>query len=299
MSSILTLIAPPATDGLDAGHIERAGAALAALDAVVGPPDWLAPAAACDLPWSGPEPGAAEAAVRRALADEALDVAAQPAAGRRKRILVADMDSTIVASETLDELADFAGMKERVAAITRRSMNGEIDFAAALRERVAMIAGLPEDALEATWRRVRLTPGAKTLVRTMRAHGAVTLLVSGGFRWFTRRVAALAGFDREAANELILVEGRLSGKVAEPVFTGRDKLMLLHRTAAELGVALDAAAAVGDGANDIPMLTAAGLGVAFRARPVVASAARFRLDHADLTGLLYLQGYRRSEFRPA
>ncbi len=297
MTSVLTLLTAPAAAGLDMRHVESALAALAARGAACGAPDWLAPGIACELPFSGPTPAAAAAAVRSALAGEAIDVAAQIAAGRRKRLLLADMDSTIVTSETLDELADFAGVKDRVAAITALSMNGRVDFEAALRERVAMLAGLPESALEATFERVCLTAGARILVRTMRAGGALTLLVSGGFRWFTRRVAGLAGFDRDAANDLLIENGRLTGEIGEPVFGGRDKLLLLQRTAAELGHAPAAAAAIGDGANDIPMLLAAGLGVAFRAKPVVAAAAPFRLDHADLTGLLYLQGYRQSEFR--
>jgi phosphoserine phosphatase len=230
------------------------------------------------------------------LDGEAIDAFAQPAGERRKKLLVADMDSTIVAEETLDELADFAGLKDKIAAITARSMNGEIDFPTALRERVAMIAGLPEEALSRTLARTNISGGARTLVRTMRAHGAFTALVSGGFRWFTARVAAAVGFDHHEANELVIENGRVSGRVGEPILGREAKLAALERLAAERGLTPVQACAVGDGANDLPMLLAAGLGVAYRAKPVVAAAVPCRVDHADLTALLYFQGYRRSEF---
>ncbi len=235
------------------------------------------------------------AAVGAALEGASVDAIATPAAGRRKRLLLADMDSTIVAGETLDELADFAGLKQEIAAITRRSMNGEIDFAEALRHRVAMLRGLSLEALERTWARVRLTPGARELVATMRAHGAVTGLVSGGFSYFTERVAALAGFDAHFANRLLDDGEALTGEVGEPILDRDAKLGALRALAREHGLDLAQTLAVGDGANDLAMLHEAGLGVAFHAKPIVAAEARARIDHGGLRALLFAQGYRASE----
>ncbi len=221
-----------------------------------------------------------------------MDFCVQPAFGRRKALLVADMDSTIIGCECLDELADFAAVKERVAAITERAMAGEIDFEGALRERVGLLAGLELSALQATYEtRVRLNPGARTLARTMAAHGARCVLVSGGFQFFTERVAADAGFDAHRANALLDDGARLTGLVAEPILGRAAKLAALMEEAEALGVGLDACLAVGDGANDLAMIEAAGLGVAYRAKPIVAARADARLDHADLTALLYFQGY--------
>jgi phosphoserine phosphatase len=235
-------------------------------------------------------------AVRSVLNQAAVDAVTTPAKGRRKRLLIADMDSTVVTGETLDELADFAGIKDRIAAITARAMNGELDFKAALRERVAMLKGLRVDALERTWQRIRLTPGARELVATMRAHGALTVLVSGGFSFFTSRVAALCGFDQYRANTLLDDGTVLTGGVAEPILDRNTKLVTLTSLAATCEVPLSATLAVGDGANDLDMLRAAGLGVAFRAKPNVAVAARARIDHADLRAVLFVQGYRSDEF---
>jgi phosphoserine phosphatase len=201
-----------------------------------------------------------------------------------------------VTSETLDELADFAGLKEQIAAITARAMNGELDFKAALRERVAMLKGLPVSALERTWQRVRLTPGALQLVATMRANGAVTALVSGGFTFFTGRVAELVGFDLHRSNVLLDDGAVLTGAVAEPILDRHAKVATLRELASRDGLPFSATLAVGDGANDLDMLRAAGLGVAFRAKPIVAAGARARVDHADLRALLFAQGYRASEF---
>lgn len=291
MDHVLTLIAPARGPALDQAHLRAARDALKGLGGTVGAPRWLKPGEAADLPFADLAPGHAEAAARAALAGVPVDLAAQAAQGRRKRLLVADMDSTIVTAETLDELAGFAGLKERIAAITARAMNGELDFAAALRERVAMLAGLPEETLAQTYARIALTPGAETLVATMRAHGAVCALVSGGFRFFTARVRDRLGFHLDQANELIIEAGRLTGRVAEPILDKDAKLDALRRLAAEHALPLAATLAVGDGANDLPMLEAAGLGVAFRAKPSVAAAARLRVDHADLRALLWIQGY--------
>jgi phosphoserine phosphatase len=235
-------------------------------------------------------------AVRAALDGMPVDAIAQPAEGRRKRLLIADMDSTIITGETLDELADFAGLKDRIVAITARAMNGELDFKAALRERVAMLKGLPVTALEQTWQRVRLTPGAAELVATMHTHGAVTALVSGGFSFFTGRVAALVGFGLHRSNVLLDDGAALTGAVAEPILDRHTKVATLRELAARDGLPLSATLAVGDGANDLDMLREAGLGVAFRAKPIVAAAAQACVDHADLRALLFAQGYRAREF---
>jgi phosphoserine phosphatase len=229
---------------------------------------------------------------RRALERQAVDFCVQPAEGRRKRLLIADMDSTIIECECLDELADFAGLKPEIATITARAMAGEIAFESALRERVAKLKGLDMDALRRTYEeRVRLTPGARTLVRTMSAHGARCVLVSGGFDYFTRQVAQAAGFADHRANRLLDDGSRLTGDVAEPILGRAAKLEALREEAAALGVGLAETLAVGDGANDLAMIEAAGLGVAYRAKPVVAALADAAVDHADLTALLYFQGY--------
>ncbi len=284
---VLTLVADPAAFPLSPALVARVRAATGA-----GAPDWLAVAEAADLPLPAPpDPNA----LATALAGAPVDALVTAAAGRRKRLLVADMDSTIVTGETLDELADFAGLKDPIAAITTRSMNGEIDFATALRERVAMLRGLPVTALEATWARMRLTPGAAALVATMRANGARTALVSGGFTFFTGRVAALVGFDLHRANVLEHDGTALTGTVAEPILDRDAKLVTLRALCAELAIDEAAAVAVGDGANDLAMLGAAGLGVAFRAKPVVAAVARARVDHAGLRAVLFAQGYRAEE----
>ncbi len=283
MSHVLTLIADRAATTLSAAQIARVRTAIGAGPAVV-----LSPGEAVDLPCAAaPEMAAAAAALDGA----AVDAIATRARGRRKGLLVADMDSTIVTGETLDELADFAGLKEKIAAITRRSMNGEIDFAEALRQRVAMLRGLKLAALEQTWARTRLTPGAKELVATMRAHNATTALVSGGFTWFTERVAALLKFDHHRANRLEDDGTGLTGTVGEPILDRNAKLATLRELAAARGLRISATLAVGDGANDLDMLREAGLGVAFHAKPIVAREARARVDHGSLRALLFAQGY--------
>ena len=225
-----------------------------------------------------------------------IDVNCVPAANRRKRLLVADMDSTIIPVECIDEIADFAGVRDRVQPVTERAMRGEIGFEDALRERVALIGGLGEDRLQAVYdARIRLTPGARALVRTMRAHGAHTALVSGGFTFFTRRVAEAAGFHEHRANRLLAEAGRLTGRVAEPVLGRAAKLDALRELVTALRIAPKDALAVGDGANDLAMIEAAGLGVAFHAKPVVAGRAGASIRHGDLTALLYLQGYAADE----
>ena len=235
-------------------------------------------------------------AARAALGGAAIDVLATRARGRRRGLLVADMDSTIVTGETLDELAVFAGVGEEIASITARSMNGEIEFGEALRARAAMLRGLDLSALERTWAQTRLTAGARTLVATMAAHGALTALVSGGFTYFTSRVAALCGFAEHRANVLLDDGTRLTGAVGEPILDRDAKLAVLRDLAAQRGVRMAATLAVGDGANDLAMLREAGLGVAFRARAVVTAQVANRVDHADLRALLFAQGYSVEEF---
>jgi phosphoserine phosphatase len=227
-----------------------------------------------------------------------IDANVLPAAGRRKRMLIADMDSTIIAVECIDELADFAGVKTEVAAITEAAMRGELDFEGALVARVALLAGLPETALEECFtERVRLNPGASVLVRTMRAMGAETALVSGGFDFFSARVAEAAGFARHQANRLASRDGVLTGEVARPILGRAAKLTALRAIAGAAGIADAEVLAVGDGANDLDMIAAAGLGVAYRAKPALAEAADARIAHSDLTALLALQGIPETEWR--
>jgi phosphoserine phosphatase len=212
-------------------------------------------------------------------------------------LLVADMESTIITRELLNELAVMAGIGPQVIPITERSMRGEIDFAQSLRERVALLQGLPASLLDKVAALIEPTPGARKLVQTMRAHGAYTALVSGGFDCFTGLAAHMVGMDEHRANHLVVDGTRLAGRVTEPILDPAGKKNSLLELASARGIRAEDAAAVGDGANDVPMLQAAGLGAAFRGKPVVAAAAKFRLDHVDLTGLLYLQGYHAGEFR--
>ncbi len=256
--------------------------------------NWLSPAQSAEFIVKN-QPDIAQ--LQMVLEHKALDVFVTKFRGRRKAVLVADMDSTIVTAETLDELAAYAGLKEQIAAITKRSMNGEIDFADALRERVAMLKGLDVSALERTWSAIEFCPGARTLVATMRGFGATTALVSGGFTFFTARVAAELGFDIHRANTLLDNGSTLTGEVEEPILDRDAKLATLRELAEKRGVKLAATMAVGDGANDLGMLQAAGLGVAYYAKPVVAAQVGNRIEHTDLTSLLFAQGYPVSAFK--
>ena len=241
--------------------------------------------------------GGDPAALTTGLAGLSVDFAVQPVANRRKRLLIADMDSTIINVECLDELADFAGVKDKVSEITERAMRGELAFEGALRERVGMLTGLDVEALQRCYdQRVRLNPGAEILVRTMARHGARCALVSGGFTFFTRRVAEAAGFHLNRANTLIERDGALTGEVGDPILGKEAKLAALEAETAALGLTPADALAVGDGANDLAMIEAAGLGVAYRAKPIVAARADAKVDHTDLTTLLFFQGYKVQEF---
>jgi phosphoserine phosphatase len=262
----------------------------------VGRETWLSPGKALEIPFDHDPVQVLERA-RRHFASQPVDVNVVPNHDRRKRLLIADMDSTIINCECLDELADMAGLKAAVSAITEQAMRGELDFATALRQRVAMLKGLDLSALERVYReRVRLNPGARTLVATMRRHGAYALLVSGGFTYFTSRVARDAGFDDNQANGLLDDGKALSGSVAEPILGREAKLAALEKAITEQRVGAADVVAVGDGANDLAMIRRAGLGVAYHAKPVVAAAAGASVRHGDLTALLYLQGYRDDEF---
>jgi phosphoserine phosphatase len=287
VKNIAVLLSNPARPTLDENIVESAVRILRSGGATVGAPDWLAPGIACDIPFDGPEAG---------LGMTGLDAVIVPAANRKKRLLVADMESTIIENEMLDELADFLGLREKIAGITARAMNGEIDFAAALEERVGLLKGLPIARLDEAAKRIRYTPGGATLVATMKKHGAPCALVSGGFTYFTALVRQALDFDLDAANALKHDGRTLSGTVEPPILGKEAKLATLERLAAEHKHPIADTLSVGDGANDLPMLKAAGLGVAFHAKPVVAAEVEAHIDHGDLTALLYLQGYRRSDF---
>jgi len=290
MPHVVTLIAGRELDDL-AG---RAATLARRLDADTV---WLDPGRAVDLVVGGERVEESRAATEEIVGTLPVDRAVQPLFGRRKRLLVADMDSTVITVECVDVLARRTGLGETIAEITAQTIRGELEFGESLRRRVAMLKGTPVAALEAAWRDdVRLTEGAAALVATMRAHGALTALVSGGFTWFTSRVAAAAGFDLERANTLAIKADRLTGGLVEPVLDRTAKLAMLRELAASRGLALAETMAVGDGANDVAILEAAGTGVAFRAVPLAEAAADVAIRHNDLTALLFVQGYRRDDF---
>ena len=288
---IATLIAK---ERLAGGDISAAEDALAEAGVHAFGRSWIEDDVACDLLFSL-GPGKAREALEGRF--PGVDVIVQGEAGRRKRLLVADMDSTMISVECIDELADYAGLRAEVAAVTERAMAGELVFEQALAERVALLEGMDEEVLARCHaERVRLTPGARSLVWTMKREGAFSILVSGGFTAFADRVARQIGFDRAVANRLDMSEGKLSGTVSPPNVGAEGKRQALADALAERGLDASAALAVGDGANDIPMIRAAGLGVAYHAKPAAAAAADAVIEHNDLTALLYAQGYARSEW---
>lgn len=258
----------------------------------VGAPHWLDEHDAADIYFQGSLVSARSELAK--MDHGALDVVVQPMGDRTKKLIIADMDSTMIAVECIDELADYAGLKDQVAAITKRAMTGELDFRAALEERVALLGGMSEGVLaECRYERVKLTRGARTLVQTMKAHGAHSVLVTGGFTAFAGPVGEAIGFDKVVANELVIKDGMLTGKVAEPIVDKDAKLATLTAEAAKLGLPLAATLAVGDGANDIPMITSAGLGIGYHPHPAAKEAADAAIRHHDLTALLWAQGYPR------
>ncbi len=292
MMTVLTLVADPSDLNSFSSIVTAARARLTALGARDLDLKWLKRDFAVDIEFAGTvSKGDLSATV------EAVDYCLQPSEDRRKKLLLADMDSTIITVECIDELADFAGIKDAVSAITERAMRGELDFDEAFRSRVAMLKGLKESTLEETFdQRVVPTSGARTLIQTMKANGAYSALVSGGFTYFTRRIRDIVGFDMQEANELLFENGELTGLAAEPILNSQAKLKNLNRLLVEKGITRSQSAAIGDGANDIPMIDAAGLGVSFHAKPAAEAAADASIRYGDLTTLLYFQGYREDEF---
>jgi len=289
MSHIVILAASP-----QAGPLTQADATRAQDFCAGQHLTWLAPGEACEFIVKTP-PDLDQ--LKFILTHKATDILVTKFRGRRKALLLADMDSTIVTSETLDDLAHLAGLGPRIAQITARSMNGEIDFATALTDRVAMLKGLPLEILERTWKTITYSPGARTLVATMRAHNATAALVSGGFTYFTARVAAELGFDIHRANTLLDNGSELTGEIQKPILDRDAKRAALTELATKRGVKLTATLATGDGANDLAMLQAAGLGIAYRPKPVLAEQIINRIEHTDLRTLLYAQGFPKTAFR--
>lgn len=287
---IATLLTNPETPKLDRVAVESLRNAWGGGDAV-----WLDPGVAAEFPVEAMPANLWD--VWQDFQAMGIDLAVQAAAGRRKRVLIADMDSTMIRQECIDELADEAGVGEYVASITARAMNGELDFEAALRERVGLLKGLDEAVIDRVIRdRITLMPGGRALVATMRGNGGYAALVSGGFTAFTGAIAGILGFDENRANTLLVADGKLTGEVADPILGKAAKVQALEEISARLGISPAEAVAVGDGANDLGMLGLAGMGVALHAKPSVQAECQLRVNHGDLTALLYLQGYGRDEF---
>jgi phosphoserine phosphatase len=294
MSLVATLICNPNNPALDSTIVDGALAVLPS----AGPARWLFHEVAVDIPFESKEGlRAIENRLREARGDLPIDIVVQPLAARRKKLFLADMDSTMIGQECIDELADFAGLKAHVAGITERAMRGEIEFEPALRERVALLKNTPVGVVdEVLAKRITPTPGGRELVMTMRAHGAYCCLISGGFTLFTNAVAAKLGFQENRANELVVHDGKFTGEVREPILGRAAKLATLIELTESFDLDDIDTLVVGDGANDLGMIQHAGLGVAYHAKPAVATTAAARIDHGDLTALLYAQGYRREEF---
>jgi len=285
---VFTLIADPKKEPLTQAFVDSMAPSLGLQGITVAKTQWLKEGVACDLYIDAP----AAAYIQEILRDHPYDGVVQPVANRVKKLIISDMDSTMITVECIDELADFVGKKSEVSIITERAMNGELDFESALRERVALLKGLPESVLQQCYdERVKMMPGAKELVQAARRIGAHCVLVSGGFTFFTARVAAELGFHEHYSNTLIVKDGQLTGEVASPILGKEAKLQTLEDTCKKLGITPDDVLAIGDGANDLPMLLAAGLGVAYHAKPVVRAQAKAQINHCDLSALIYTQGY--------
>lgn len=294
---VTTLLANPELTPINDAEVNAVVDALTNQGAFVTSVAWLERAVACDIYFDKLPLDDARETLAHLLAAVPFDAITQEKKSRRKKLLVSDMDSTIITIECIDELADYAGLKEKVAAITERAMNGELDFVAALNERVALLAGMPESVLQECYdSRVKLMPGAEALVKTMAANGASTVLISGGFTFFTSRVAKAAGFEEHVANVLDVKDGKLTGKVKPPIVDKHVKKETLLARMDALGLGRDETLAAGDGANDLPMLLSSGLGVAFHAKPSVKAEAVHKIDHCDLSALLYAQGYVKRDF---
>jgi phosphoserine phosphatase len=293
-SYVLTLIGDMQSAPLEHVHIERVYQHLG----ITGKQEWLAENEACDLFINSPlsTTGIAGRA-RKALSGTAIDAVCTSTEGRRKKLLISDMDSTVINQECIDELGDAIGLGSQIREITAAVVNGEISFSDALRERLALMKGTERDLLEQIYKeRVSLKAGARTLVQTMRRHGAFCILVSGGFSFFTSRIAERIGFHDHQGNELVFEDAKLTGEVKEPILGRSAKLNTLMQLCAEKGIEPSSVLAVGDGANDIKMIKAAGLGVAFHGSQSLRDAANACIDHNDLTALLYIQGFSKSEF---
>ena len=293
MALVATLIANPSNPVLTSALADKLEGAVDASGLY-----WLADGIACDIALrDGTDEATARATLLAAIGSAPVDLVVQEAETRRKKLLIADMDSTMIGQECIDELADEVGLKDKVSAITARAMNGEIAFEPALRERVALLKGLSLSVVgDVIANRITLTPGGPELIATMKANGYYTALVSGGFTVFTGPIAKMLGFDENRANTLLAEAGILTGEVANPILGKQAKVDALIDIAARLGMSTGEALAVGDGANDLGMIQLAGTGVALHAKPVVAEQAKVRIDHGDLTALLYLQGYRKTDF---
>jgi phosphoserine phosphatase len=298
MSLVATLICNPNNPALDSTILDGARAVLPS----AAPAHWLWHEVAADIPFDMPTNSkddirAISDRLRAARGDLPIDIVVQPIATRRKKLFLADMDSTMIGQECIDELADFVGLKKHVAGITERAMRGEIEFEPALRERVALLKGLSVSVVDEVLKtRITATPGGRELVMTMRAHGAYTCLISGGFTLFTNAVAARISFQENRANELVVHDGKFTGEVKEPILGRATKLATLVELTESFDLDDIDTMVAGDGANDLGMIQNAGLGVAYHAKPAVAAVAAARIDHGDLTALLYAQGYRREEF---
>jgi phosphoserine phosphatase len=287
---IATFLCDPARPNLDPALVESLRNAWGGGDVV-----WLAVDEAAEVTLATQPGNTSE--VWQICQDQGVDLIIQPAANRRKKMLIADMDSTMIQQECIDELADEAGVGARVAAITARAMNGELDFEAAIDERVGLLAGLPEAIIDEVLKtRITYMPGGDVLVNTMRGQGAYAALVSGGFTAFTARVAADLGFHENRANTLEIADAKLTGKVVRPILGQDAKLEALNGITATLGITPDDAIAVGDGMNDLLMLANAGTGVALHGKPALQEKVQVRVNYGDLTALLYIQGYSKSEF---
>ncbi|WP_374652548.1 phosphoserine phosphatase SerB [Dongia sp.] len=299
MDLVLTLVSAPDKARLEPALLAEIAGALSRAGAAVATPDWLDPGFACDLAFHGLDAGQAQNVAKAMLGGAAVDCYAQAAEGRKKRLLLCDMDSTIVTAETLDDLSVFANDKAEIDALTLKSIKGEMNFTQSLVARVALLKGLTEAEFAAAYMKIEVSPGAEALIRTLRRDGCYTALVSGGFRYFTSRIATRVGFDIDISNEFEMADGKTTGKLVPPIVDPDGeygKLGRLRHLARECGIELSAAAAIGDGSNDIPMLNAAGMGCGYRGKPKVKAATGCQLNYADLTGLLFYMGYRRDQF---